>query len=181
VIDASRLIYRDAVLEDASALSDFWRETFVATFGALYPVADLKGYIATMYVPERQRAEIADPHTYNRVALDAARIVGAAKLGAFKLPIEPDVAHPMELHHLYVVEEAKGAGIAGALMQWTLATARERGAGALYLGVYQGNERAQRFYARHGFSIVGEYEFEVGATRDPEYIMRLPLDHGATS
>jgi ribosomal protein S18 acetylase RimI-like enzyme len=175
VIDPTHVEYRDATQQDAAALADFWRETFSATFGALYPVADLKAFIAQSYGESLQAAEVADPDTHNRLALDGARIVGAAKLGAFKLPIAPNCAHPLELHRLYVAEDAKGAGVADALMSWALDRARRRGAEAVYLGVYQSNERAQRFYARHGFEIVGDYLFEVGATRDPEWIMRARI------
>ncbi|MBL8548457.1 MAG: GNAT family N-acetyltransferase [Hyphomonadaceae bacterium] len=167
--------YRDAVAGDAQALADFWRETFTATFGALYPVADLKRFIAESYVRAAVAGELADGENSHRLAVEGETIVGASKLGAFKLPHEADVAHPLELHRLYVVAAAKGTGVADALMAWTKTRARAQGAEALYLGVYQGNERAQRFYARHGFSIVGEYLFEVGETRDPEYIMRCAL------
>ncbi|MGE0046818.1 MAG: N-acetyltransferase family protein, partial [Hyphomonadaceae bacterium] len=108
-------------------------------------------------------------------ALMDGNAIGYAKLGAFKLPIEPIGKTVRELHRLYVVQEAKGAGVADALMRWTIEQAKAQGADTLYLGVYQGNERAQRFYARYGFEVVGEYEFQVGDTRDPEYIMRAPF------
>jgi len=175
VIDAARVTYRDANVDDAAALAEIARETFLATFGHLYTIADRNAYLATTFAPDIQSAEIADPDTRHRLALNGEDLIGFAKLGAFKLPLDPPEAHVRELHRLYVVEAAKGAGVAVALMDWAKAMARRERAEALYLGVYQGNERAQRFYARHGFEIVGEYEFVVGAARDPEYIMRASL------
>lgn len=176
MIDAARITYRSAEASDAQILADCARETFVATFGALYPIADLNHFIATTYGADLQRGEILDPHTRHRLAFDAAELIGFAKMGAYKLPLPAPEKRPRELHRLYVRAEAKGSGVAAALMDWVLACAREDAAGALYLGVYQGNERAQRFYARYGFEIVGEYEFEVGAVRDPEYVMRRAMD-----
>ncbi len=44
------------------------------------------------------------------------------------------------------------------------------GNGSLWIGVYSENHGAQRLYARQGFVKVGEYEFEVGAQRDREFI-----------
>jgi ribosomal protein S18 acetylase RimI-like enzyme len=180
VIDPSQVQYRDAVASDASALADFWRETFTATFGALYTVANLKRFIAESYGADLQAAEIADPDTHNHLALEddgsgSARIIGAAKLGLYKLPMAPDCVQPIELHRFYLAEEAKGTGVADALMAWAFARGRREGADAIYLGVFQQNERAQRFYARHGFKIVGDYLFEVADARDEEWIMRAEL------
>ena len=175
MIDPTRVVYRDATIADARALSQIARATFLATFAHLYPIADRNIFLATTYAPDIQAAEIADPATRHRLAFCDEALVGFAKLGALKLPIAaPRPA--LELHRLYLVEEAKGAGIADALMDWAENSARALGAADLYLGVYQGNARAQRFYARRGYTIVGAYEFAVGETRDPEFILTRALD-----
>jgi len=61
------------------------------------------------------------------------------------------------------------------LMEHALDWARGQGATALYLGVWENNARAQRFYRRFGFEHVGEHAFMVGGTRDRDYIWRLDL------
>lgn len=175
MIDAAGVAYRDATTDDAEMLAALARETFIATFAHLYAIADLNVYLAATYGADIQGAELADPLSRHRLAFHQDEAIGYAKMGAFKLPAAPIGAHVRELHRLYVREAAKGKGVADALMRWTIDVARADGADALYLGVYQHNERAQRFYARYGFEIVGEYWYEVGRTRDPEYIMRAPL------
>jgi GNAT superfamily N-acetyltransferase len=40
--------------------------------------------------------------------------------------------------------------------------ARQRGAERLLLAVYPQNDRARRFYARHGFAQIGDMTFMVG-------------------
>ena len=49
---------------------------------------------------------------------------------------------------------------------------RTNTAGALWIGVWSGNAKAQRLYAAHGFEKVGEYDYPVGAWRDREFILR---------
>ncbi|MET0183775.1 MAG: GNAT family N-acetyltransferase [Caulobacterales bacterium] len=175
MIDLARVAYRDATIGDAQALYELSLETFTATFAALYPVADLKHYIANTFGRDLQEAELADNSMHHRLACHGEELIGFARLGAFKLPIAQDGKNALELHKLYLRDAAKGLGVAHELMRWTMEEARRQGADAMYLGVYQGNDRAQRFYARFGFEIVGEYEFPVGQTRDPEYIMRAAL------
>ena len=41
-------------------------------------------------------------------------------------------------------------------------------AGPLWIGVWSGNDKAQRLYAAYGFEKAGEYDYPVGAWRDRE-------------
>ena len=53
--------------------------------------------------------------------------------------------------------------MAASLMQAGIAWAEAGGARAVWLGVNQGNQRAQRFYRKHGFATVGVRTFRLGA------------------
>ena len=96
------------------------------------------------------------------------------KLGPAKLPFEPR-GPSAELRQLYVRARWHGAGVAAVLMDWAIATARDRGAGDLYLSVFVDNHRAKRFYARYGFERIGTYAFMVGDHEDEDDVMRLTL------
>jgi len=166
--------YRDAESRDATALAAFARGSWVATFGYLpYPPADLATYLAKSYGAEIQREEIADGDVRYRLALRDGAIVGYCMMGALAMPI--DDANGLELHRLYVDESVKGAGVAAALMDDCIAWARDKGASALYLSVWENNTRAQRFYRRFGFEDHGEWDFMVGETADRDLIWRLAL------
>jgi ribosomal protein S18 acetylase RimI-like enzyme len=56
-------------------------------------------------------------------------------------------------------------------MERALATAVEWGVRCVWLGVNQGNARAQRFYTKSGFKINGTRTFHVGARRENDYVM----------
>lgn len=166
------MIYRTARPEDARALSVFARDTFVETFGHLYPPQDLKAFLWTRYSPRIQRRELRDPAIRYRLALDGDAIVGYSMVGPLRLPIQGE---GLELSRLYVAPSVQGKGVAARLMDDAVEYARERGAAALYLSVYENNERAKRFYRRYGFDQVGEYDFMVGRARDRDLIWRLDL------
>ncbi len=166
--------YRDAVESDAAALAAFARASWVATFGQLpYPPDDLRTYLTKKYGEEIQRAEIADPRLRYRLALRDGEIVGYCMMGPLDMPV--DDANGLELYRLYVDESVKGAGVAAALMEDCIAWTRARGASALYLSVWENNERAQRFYRRYGFEDHSEWKFMVGKTADRDLIWRLRL------
>jgi diamine N-acetyltransferase len=170
----SAFTYRDAIAHDAAALAAFARENWTSTFAHVnYPPADLAAYLAKSFGREIQRAEIVDSESRYRLAFDDEGLVGFCMMGALTLPVED--ARGVELHRLYVAPRAKGAGVADALMDDCLAWARGKGASALYLSVWENNERAQRFYRRYGFADHSAWDFMVGKTADRDLIWRLAL------
>ncbi len=96
-------------------------------------------------------------------------------------PSDPDVAAAIrlrptvELSKIYVLPESHGSGSAGSLMEAGLDWARMRRALGVWLGVNQQNERAQRFYAKSGFTVVGTKRFLVGDRHEDDFVMERPL------
>ncbi len=167
--------YRAPTRADADALCAMARCSFADTFGTLYHPSDLAAFLDERFGPSGLGAQIEAPRFTIRIARADDRIIGFAKLGPIGLP-PPAVAHgAIELHQLYVLREWHGRGVAAALMEWVLATARARGKSIISLGVYVDNLRAQRFYARYGFTEIGRYLFPVGQHLDEEKILQLAL------
>lgn len=167
------IAYRDGVPADAAALDALFDESFTETFGPLYAAEDLAFFLSGFAVEDWARA-LADPAFAFRVAEADDGLAGYAKLGPVSLPVTTD-APAAELSQLYLRKAWHGAGVAQALMDWVLATARTRGAVELYLSVFTENHRARRFYARYGFEEVGPYTFMVGNHADDDIIMRARL------
>ncbi|MDT5220086.1 MAG: hypothetical protein QOF15_2191 [Mycobacterium sp.] len=76
-----------------------------------------------------------------------------------------------ELSKIYVVNDFHGHGVAAKLMDAVLAVATEWGATSLWLGVNRQNLRAQRFYAKRGFTINGTRTFRLGDHVEHDYLM----------
>ena len=173
------LTFRDARENDAVDVADIGRETFIETFGHLYPPQDLKTYLDDAFAIETIRAEILDPQVEVRIAFAGRRIVAYTKIGPCKLPIDTGPDPALELHRIYVYRARQGVGVGRILLNWAIERARQRGAAQLLLGVFSKNERAIAVYQNRGFTKVGEYKFPVGETLDDEIIMRLDLTEEA--
>ena len=99
-------------------------------------------------------------------------------------PEDADVAHVVttrptaELSKVYVHPDHHGAGIAAALVSATLEEAAARGAASVWLGVNQENARANRFYDKSGFALVGTKRFEVGDRFEDDFVRERILDAG---
>lgn len=97
------------------------------------------------------------------------------------VPDDPDVAaavgpgEAVELSKVYVHPAAQGTGVASVLMTATTGAAALLGPGLpLWLGTNGHNARAQAFYRKHGFAVVGGRTYVVGGETHADVVMALP-------
>ena len=169
---------RRATPADAEALSALSRTCFTQTFGHLYDPGDLEAFLDEAYAPDVLRGELEDPERATWLLFEDATDeapIGYATACPTNLP-HPDVA-PGDggLQRLYILQGHQGGGRGTLLLNTALEWLERDGPRTLWIGVWSENYGAQRFYARHGFEIVGEYSFMVGDHADRELItQRLP-------
>lgn len=171
---AEAMQIRRAALHDVEILSALARRTFTETFGHLYPPDDLKAFLDGAYSADTHRMVLSHPNNAAWLLERDGEAVGHALAGPCSLP-HPDVRDgDGELKRLYLLCDVQNGGWGRHLFETTLAWLERDGPRALWIGVWSENIGAQRFYARHGFSKVGEYFFPVGNTRDLEFILHRP-------
>jgi len=162
---------RAARAEDALALARFAERTFRHTFEADNTPADMDAYCAGAFGELRQRAEIEDPSSVTLVTEEGDRIVGYVQFGPGGEPKSVEPRPAWELRRLYVEPALKGSGLARELMRLFLDRATRGGAAAVWLGVWERNSRAIRFYEKAGFATVGDHIFQLGSDPQRDLIM----------
>ncbi len=168
------IAYRDATPADGAELANVARRSFTETFGNLYRQEDLATFLDQAFGAKGLPSQLTDPAYAVRLATHDGAIIGFCKVGPVAFPGDwPETA--IELHQLYILGPWQGEGVAPVLMDWALATARERDATEVILSVYVDNHRARRFYERYGFVEFGKYAFMVGDQPDDDRLMRLTL------
>ncbi|MGA9490619.1 MAG: GNAT family N-acetyltransferase [Mycobacterium sp.] len=125
---------------------------------------DVASFIEANLSDSRFAEYLADPLRMVFTARRDDRIVGYAML------IRDDDGR-IELSKMYVLPAQHGSGVATALMDAALAAAADWGAEGVWLGVNQKNKRAQRFYAKSGFTVSGTRMFQLGAHTEHDYVM----------
>lgn len=154
---------------DAAELAKLAALTFPLACPPAVTEAEAAEYAARALSEEAFAGFAADADRRVLVARGAAAPVGYAVL-VWGPPMDPQVAaalaglpYPMaELSKFYTHPETHGRGVASALMAATLQTVAEAGTGTLWLGVNGMNLRAQAFYRKSGFSVVGRKQFPLG-------------------
>ena len=171
--DRSEIAIRRAVPADAEALQALGIASFVAAFENLYSPEDLDAFLTENYGLDTWQRQASQPDRPIWVAtMPDGNLVGYAQASPCDLPVDPMPTGALQLRRLYVRPDILSAGIGAALMLRVFEWVEAAGRPPLFLGVWSGNDRAQKFYARYRFSKVGEYDFPVGAQVDREFIFR---------
>lgn len=166
---------RRATLLDAPALAALGRRTFVDAFGADNTAADLEAFLASTYADELQRRELLDDSRICLVAEHDGQLVAFALLNTGKRSAFVSDPTALELQRFYLDRSVQGTGLAQALMAACVDAARERGGKTLFLGVWERNARALRFYAAQGFRQVGDQIFHVGSDPQRDLVLARSL------
>jgi ribosomal protein S18 acetylase RimI-like enzyme len=169
-----------ATEHDLPDLADVAARTFPLACPPSTGPDDVAAFIAENLSQTRFSDYLADPGRVVLTARADGPILGYAMLirGVIDdgdvqraVPLRPAV----ELSKMYVLPDVHGAGVSAALMSAALDEARTLGAACVWLGVNQENQRAQRFYAKHGFVTSGTKTFRLGAGVENDYVMVRPL------
>jgi ribosomal protein S18 acetylase RimI-like enzyme len=170
-VTQTTLQLRVATAGQAAALAQVMERTFRATFGEFTADEHMAEHCRNSYGEAIQRMEIVNPDITTLLCIDDESIAGFVQIRSGERPACVAALHPVELHRIYVDSPWQGKGIAALLMEAALDDARSRSADGAWLGVWENNRRAIRFYAKFGFVEVGEHVFHVGGDAQRDLLM----------
>lgn len=140
-------------------------DTFYDTFKGTAAASDFEVALPALFGPARIAEKIADPANEVLVSEAAGQLVGYAMFRRGVPPFPGAALYGMELANLYVAKQWHGTGLAQALMQQFYTSAASKQLGFLWLGVWEHNYRAQRFYRKEGFVYSGhDHPFPIHLT-----------------
>ena len=173
----SEIITRQAVVEDATILTDLAYKTFWDAF-AHHPQNapdDLNHYMRQAFSIEQITEELADSKNSFLIAEIDGELAGYSKI--IFGTIEPGVTAetPVELARLYSHQKFLGQGVGQTLMNASLERARGAGCDVMWLGVWEYNPRAQAFYQKNGFREVGRHVFQLGTDPQTDLLMQREI------
>jgi GNAT superfamily N-acetyltransferase len=173
----SDIFIRKAEVDDAKPLTDLSYTTFWDAF-AHHPKNapdDLAHYMRQAFSLEQITDELNDPQSIFLIAEIDRELAGYAKLIVDS--IEPGIKaeKPIELNRLYSQQRFLGQGVGQTLMEACFEFAKEKGHDTMWLGVWEYNPRAQRFYEKNGFELVGKHTFVLGTDPQTDLLMQRSI------
>ena len=171
VTNGSAIHTRRAMPADAALLSELGASTFTETFAAANTPDDLAAYLSAAFGESIQRAELDDPTVTVLFAERDGDTVGYVMLRDEPAPMLLGGVDALEIVRLYARRSAVGTGVGATLMRRAIEEAEARGKEALWLGVWEHNERALDFYRRWEFFEAGTQPFLLGSDLQTDFVM----------
>ncbi|MGA8787454.1 MAG: GNAT family N-acetyltransferase [Paenarthrobacter sp.] len=171
---------RTATTHDAGKLADLAAVTFPLACPPGSSAADIQAHLEKTLSEANFTDYLADANITVLVLDDDGQLLGYTMLIA-KPSTDPDVASVLsalpstELSKCYVHPDHHGKGAASQLIKASLASAADKGAAGVWLGVNSENAKAIRFYEKSGFQRVGTKSFKLGNTVEHDYVMEHRL------
>ena len=173
---------RPATADDIGVLASVAAATFRLACPPSVTEESMALFVRDVLSRERFVEYLADPSRALFVAErpEVAGAVGYAMVVVGE-PADDDVRAVIthrptaEVSKIYVLPDAHGGGVSRLLMAASLEAARAAGAQGVWLGVNQLNVRAQKFYAKSGFTRIGTKRFLVGRRYEDDYVFEQRL------
>lgn len=166
---------QQADTEDFNLIAVLGAVTFYEAYFEQDDPPDLANYIVESFGPSKVRAEIENPHAIFFIIFLDGKAVGYAKLREDSKAECVSNEAAIELQRIYILERVFSQGIGEMLLKHCLGAAKGKGFETLWLGVWEKNERAQRFYEKHGFRCVGTLTFPYGETVGTNLVLEKVL------
>jgi diamine N-acetyltransferase len=162
-------------LADVNVLQSISEQTFVDAFGADNTEADMQIYIHKYLSTKKLQSELENEHSQFYLALQHEKPVGYLKVNFAAAQTDLHENHSLEVERIYVLTEMFGKNVGALLMDKAYAIAQENQLTSIWLGVWEKNARAIRFYEKQGFVKFTTHKFMLGTDEQTDWLMRKEL------
>jgi ribosomal protein S18 acetylase RimI-like enzyme len=166
---------RKATLNDISVLQKISIQTFTETFAAVNTPENINSYITEKLNIEQLSKELKHPSSEFFIAILNDEVVGYLKLNSGEAQTEPQDYNALEIHRIYVLQTYHGKNIGQQLLDFALQMGHHKQASYIWLGVWEENHRALKFYKKNGFIEFDKHIFLMGDDQQTDLLMQLKL------
>ncbi len=150
-------------------------ETFVESFAQVNTKKDMEMYLSKSFNENTLLEELKNPLVMYYFALLNKEPVGYLKLNFSGAQTDVNAKDSLEIERIYVRKAFQGKQLGQALFNKAMEVAREHKMKNIWLGVWEKNPGAIRFYKRNGFVEFGKHPFVLGEDLQTDILMKLEI------
>lgn len=173
-----KLHLRPCSVTDLGVLVNLGRRTFIEAFEKDNKPEDFKEYLDSAFGEETLLKELKDINSSFYFIYEDSSLVGYIKLNEKEAQSDIKDIDSIELERIYVLAEFQGQGIGEWILRQVISIAKAKNRFYLWLGVWEHNPKAIKFYQRLGFYKFGSHPYFIGNDEQTDWLMRLDLQEG---
>ena len=162
-------------IDDLETLRNLSIQTFKETFEEVNTEEDMQKYLDENLSIEKLKTELENPNSEFYFAENNDEILGYLKLNFKDAQTEKVEENYFEIERIYVLKTFLGQKIGQILFDKAIEIGREKNLEYVWLGVWEENHRAIRFYGKNGFEIFGKHDFVLGEDVQTDLLMKMKI------
>lgn len=171
---------RKVNIQDIEKLKKIGKLTFAETFSSENSEEDMREYLEEGFSTEKLKTELTDKNAEFYFAELDDNVIGYLKVNFGQSQTEIKDKNALEIERIYVLKEFHGKKVGQILYDKAIELAKEKNAEYVWLGVWEQNPRAIRFYEKNGFAAFDKHIFKLGNDEQTDIMMKLKLNKKAT-
>ena len=169
-VSPPNLVIREGGLQDAELLVDLGKRSFYEAFAERTDPEDMATYLQSTFSCNQIQMQLKNKDSLYLIIEQQADPLGYAYVHPTRPPACINDPRAIQLIRFYLLKKSYGQGVGDALMRACLERSGGRGYHKMWLSSWQLNGRANTFYKRWQFKIVGRQKFVVGSDVQNDYI-----------
>ena len=149
--------------------------TFRETFEEVNSEEDMQKYLDENLSLERLKNELENLDSEFYFIENKNKNLGYLKLNFGNAQTEKVEENYFEIERIYVLKAFLGQKIGQILFDKAIEIGREKNLEYVWLGVWEENHRAIRFYEKNGFEIFGKHDFILGEDVQTDLLMKMKI------
>ena len=166
---------RKATVADLETIQNISIQTFKETFAAVNTPENIANYVKESFNSEQLKMELNNFNSQFYVAYLNTKVVGYLKINVGDAQTETISKNTLEVHRIYVLQKYHGKNIGQLLIDEVKKIAQHSSVDCIWLGVWEENHRALRFYTKNGFIVFDKHVFTLGNDDQTDLLMQLSL------
>lgn len=171
----NKLFIRPALPEDAALIAKLASKTFMETYGEMNTPENMASYLETQFSVSTILAELSNHNAQFYLVYVNDIAAAFTKLRQDRTPKNLENGLFLEIQRVYVLKEFQGLHIGKTLIGMVKQLAKKEGFKAIWLQVWQKNNKAIRFYQKAGFTVYETASFVLGNDVQQDFLMRYNL------
>lgn len=164
-------------INDINELQKIGQQTFQETFANSNSEENMKTYLKEGFSLEKLTTELNNENSEFYFAKSDNEVIGYLKVnfGASQTELKDNKA--LEIERIYVSKEFHGKSVGQLLYNKAIEIAQQKKVEYVWLGVWEQNLRAIRFYEKNGFVEFDKHLFKLGNDEQTDIMMKLKLHY----
>jgi ribosomal protein S18 acetylase RimI-like enzyme len=169
------LTFEICEINDLEALQKIALKTFIDAFEKYNNPIDFKEYLDSAFSKRQIKNEILNQNSKYYFVFSDQLLVGYFKINEKDAQTESFEQATMELERIYVLKSYQGNSIGKMILNKVVHLATENKVDFLWLGVWEKNSKAIKFYKNNGFKKIGTHHYYIGNDKQTDCLLKLNI------